>query len=157
MEQIISVLTDGPICCRNCCSQWQTLVKICTNRASIYEYKIAHWSFLCDNAEQSIEVDEFRMIWWMNLPFIWRFLFYFSFCCVCICMSKRAERTVAWVRSIQQECIVPSTGHAECPKLQTGIFVERKAPENFCGPSSPISNPEKNRLRTKVSYFFPNL
>ena len=58
-------------------------------------------------------------------------------------MSKRTERTLAWVRSVQQECIVPSTGHAECPKFQTGSFVERKAPENVYGPRSPISNPEK--------------
>ena len=76
------------------------------------------------------------------------------YCCVCICMSKRAERTVAWVRSVQQECIFPSTGHAECPKFQTGSFVERKAPENFCGLFSPISNPEKIDCVQK-SHIFP--
>ena len=89
----------------------------------------------------------------MSLPFLWRFLFYF-YCCVCICMSKRAKRTLAWVRSVQQECIFPSTGHAECPKFQTGSFVERKAPENFCGLFSPISNPEKIDCVQK-SHIFP--
>ena len=39
---------------------------------------------------------------------------------------------------VQPECTVFSIGHAERLKFQTGIFVARKAPENFCGLFSPI-------------------
>lgn len=70
---------------------------------------------------------------------------------------KRAGRVVAWIGSEQLECTVPSVRHAESSKFGIGIFVEQKAPGNFCGLFFPISNPEKNRLRPIVSIFFPNL
>ena len=41
------------------------------------------------------------------------------------------KRAVARVGSVQPESQDRSIGHVECPKSQTGIFVEWKAPNDF--------------------------
>ena len=55
---------------------------------------------------------------------------------------------------VQPECTVSSIGHAERLKFQTGIFVARKAPENFCGLFSPIQKKYTPYNSLIIMYFF---
>lgn len=53
------MLPVAPICCRNCCSTWWTLVKICTTPPFV---SIEQRTYLF-YASMLIQIDEFIMIW----------------------------------------------------------------------------------------------
>lgn len=155
MERIISVLTVGPICCRNRCSLWQTLVKICTNRASICEYKIAHLSFFCDHAEQSRSMS----LEWFDE---WICHFYDDFCFVLafvvFVFAWANARNARWPGSglCNRNVSFPSLDTQNVRNFKPEVLLNGKRQKTFMA-LAPQSTIQKNRLRTKVSYFFPNL
>lgn len=82
---------------KQCCSLRRTLMKICKNRASICEYKIAHLSFLCIHAEQS----RLMSLEWLDE---WVCHFYDDYCFILLLCLYLHEQTRGTHGSLGQVC-----------------------------------------------------
>ena len=108
-----------------CCSQyfilltrtiWPELVNLCTNHSFVTKEQCTCLFCWCIHVQQS----DFIMIWWISGPFLWWFLFYFGFGCVCIWR----ESNVRWPGS----CLWNRTFNVPLGMCDFRIFVEWKAP-----------------------------